>query len=459
MSRKKSLAVLAAAPVLAVYACEGPTVPELRYSLNHDFMVKENSLLTEDFEAQSHLDGGLEFLFGTPQHPSYLVLEEWADEEFDPNYWGYDNLSDEEFEAMRASNREAFADQLARIEASEFDQVEPPRYCDDLWADWLAHVEAMPDDGGTSDPDAPDGDTGFTWRENAVELFESYYPSLSNTAEFYRQQCFHCHGAEGGGDGSTGPFLDPPPRDYRLGVFKYTALKDKARPRHQDLFNILTEGVYTTAMPSFRRFSDARLHALVDYVRLLAVRGETEVLMIRDFANDEAVLFDRLKENYQLVVDRWREAGEKLIAFEGEVPRSTPERVAAGRQLYMSETGANCVKCHGDGGRGDGPSVNEPENSVDDWGNQISPRDLTRGVFRFGRRPIDLYRRIYAGINGTPMPEHFGMQITEADGTQRPLEEDDVWNLVFFVRSLSSHPKTPFPGGSGNQAGTADSGH
>jgi hypothetical protein len=48
-------------------------------------------------------------------------------------------------------------------------------------------------------------------------------------------------------------------------------------------------------------------------------------------------------------------------------------------------------------------------------------------------------RRIYAGINGTPMPAHYGMQITEADGTQRPLDENDVWDLVHFVRSLSSH--------------------
>ena len=63
-----------------------------------------------------------------------------------------------------------------------------------------------------------------------------------------------------------------------------------------------------------------------------------------------------------------------------------------------------------------------------------------RGVFRFGRRPIDLYRRVYAGINGTPMPAHYDMQITEEDGTPRPLNEEDVWDLVFFVRSLSDKP-------------------
>ena len=75
----------------------------------------------------------------------------------------------------------------------------------------------------------------------------------------------------------------------------------------------------------------------------------------------------------------------------------------------------------------------------DDWGDEIVPRDLTRGIYRFGRRPIDIYRRIYSGINGTPMPEHIGMQIEDQDGESRPLNEDDVWALVHFVQSMSQH--------------------
>jgi hypothetical protein len=85
----------------------------------------------------------------------------------------------------------------------------------------------------------------------------------------------------------------------------------------------------------------------------------------------------------------------------------------------------------------DQPGKEGEEYAKDDWNNEIMPRDLTRGVFRFGRRPIDLYRRIYAGINGTPMPEHFGMTITE-NGEQRTMTEDDIWDLVFFVRTLGA---------------------
>ena len=86
----------------------------------------------------------------------------------------------------------------------------------------------------------------------ARAFFTEYYPTLVDSAELYRQQCVHCHGNAGGGDGPTAPFLNPLPRDYRQGKFKFTAVKDKARPRRADLYRILTDGLYGTAMPSLR---------------------------------------------------------------------------------------------------------------------------------------------------------------------------------------------------------------
>ena len=438
-SRRSKVVLLATTALVTPLACKfEPRVPELKYSLNIE-EVSKNEVLADDPSAQAQLEGVLQFLFGTPQTPSYMSLEGWEDDEFYPNDWGYEYVSgdDDHWEALTASNRRAYAKQIAAIEAGDFDSVGEPYGAPGLWANWLATLDEKPED-----PDA-EYDEDTSWREYAVSLFEGHYPLLSEAADLYRPQCFHCHGAEGGGDGSTSSFLNPKPRDYRPGKFKWTALKDKGRPRHDDLFRILEEGIWTTAMPNFRRFTDAQIHGLVDYVRLLAIRGETEILVISDFGEDEPITTQGVFENYQLVVDRWKEAEGLVIAYEGEVPHPTPERIERGRYLFVTpgeEGGANCASCHGDLGLGDGPAVEEPDKAVDDWGNPIRPRDLTSGTFRFGRRPIDVYRRIYAGINGTPMPEHIGQQITDMDGNQRALNEDDVWDLVFFVRSMWTQP-------------------
>jgi hypothetical protein len=71
---------------------------------------------------------------------------------------------------------------------------------------------------------------------------------------------------------------------------------------------------------------------------------------------------------------------------------------------------------------------------VDTWGHPILPRDLTQGIFRGGSRPIDVYRRIYSGISGGPMPA-----LGEArDAKGEPLlSPEDLWCLVHYVRALA----------------------
>lgn len=443
MSKSRSLPLsplLALAALAPACKLEADT-PELRYEPNQA-AIETNADLLADPAAQANLHGALAMLYGTPAAPGYMRLDDW-DDDFDPNR-GAAAIDDEAWERVQEKNREHFAAQLAAIREGRFDEVKKPLYAESLWRDWQDLLAELP-----ADPDAALGDS--TWRETAVDTFVSYYPTLAESAVMYRQQCWHCHGTAGGADGSTAPYLNPLPRDYRRGIFKFTALKDKARPRHTDLFRVLAEGVYLTAMPSFRRFSDAQLHGLVDYVTLLAKRGETEILLVDEYDPDEGLPLETVQETYAFVTERWTQGEDAVIRYDGEVPHATPERIAHGRELFLDPKQANCVQCHGEHGRGtyDTPrppsawernaATGELEVVKDDWGNPIEVRNLSRGVFRFGRRPIDLFRRIYAGINGTPMPAHFNMQITEPDGTQRPLGEDDIWDLVHYVRSLSAH--------------------
>jgi mono/diheme cytochrome c family protein len=466
--RRLGTAVVIAAGLFASGCDLQPTDAPRHYKLSESVV---HELDTAGYRAreQGQLLGSLEMLFGTPAAPGYLMTNEWYDEGFNPNYPRYavgDNgsgsVSDQQFAEIVASNKVRFADVLEQIEAGNFEGVaqtlaDLPRgqIIADLWTGLYADFASS---------ESPSADDIAAFKENATAAFEEYYPSFGESAELYRLQCLHCHGNEGGADGPTARFLDPLPRDYRRGIFKYTALKDKARPRREDLFNTLTEGVYSTAMPNFRRFSDAELHGLIDYVQLLAMRGETEMLLAANLLSEEALTTEMVLETYGDVFERWSGQDEKLITFDGPIPKPTPELIARGKKLFEDPNRGNCFSCHGVGGRGNGPAAwqavrdengdplidedGDPLKSAwtglpmlepvyrDDWGNPIVPRNLTDGVFRFGRRPIDIYRRIYAGINGTPMPA-IG-ESKDADGNPL-LSDEDMWAVVHYVRSLSEH--------------------
>lgn len=456
-----AVAAAAAAALAALQGCKfEPKTPELRYSLNEKVLADpEHEEYAGDRAAQDKLRGLLELLVGTPSNPGFFLTEGMLDDEFDPNYQGGD-LTEAQWAGIVADNAGRFEDQLKELAAGDFDAVRLPREALDLRAEWRAEMDALAElrgdlaraERGAEGEDGKPLDAGALRTELAAEeariqadwpgYLNEYYPTLRESAEMYRTQCMHCHGVEGGGNGTTAPYLNPRPRDYRKGIFKFTSVADKAKPTRADLHRVLAEGIYTTAMPSFRRFSEAQLHGLVDYVRLLSIRGRVEDLVAGEYDADAGgIPQEAVFDSYESEWKDWREAPEHLIAFEGEVPEPTPELIARGKQLFFDEASANCASCHGNDLRGEGvsskkqdPETGEMRQITDDWGNDIFPRDLTRGVYRFGRRPVDLYRRMYAGINGTPMPSQATLQ--KADGS-RLLSDEDLWALVHYVRSVS----------------------
>jgi len=236
----------------------------------------------------------------------------------------------------------------------------------------------------------------------------------------YERHCIGCHGSSGDGAGPAARHLSPRPRNFRGGVFKFTSTATGSSPLPRDLFQTVTRGLSGASMPGYRLLSEELRWDLVEYVRYLAVRGSFEQLML-DLAWEEEEIPDA-DEVAGIVLERWRPADLKAVYPPvPELDRSA-ETVARGRELFTDTGGANCAACHGPEGRGDGPSAAEFE---DAWGYTIVPRDLTRGVFRAGSEPADLYRSISTGINGTPMPSYAAS-----------FSPEDLWSLVHFVQSL-----------------------
>ncbi|NDC54768.1 MAG: hypothetical protein EBZ74_10920 [Planctomycetia bacterium] len=298
----------------------------------------------------------------------------------------------------------------------------------------------------------------------------------------YREHCAHCHGITGDALGPTAAFLNPYPRDYRPGVFKFKSTERADKPTHADLVKLLHNGVPGTSMPSFALLPAAQVEALVEYVKYLSMRGETELALMRAYFELDDDAQGKLPESREFLVDetltpiaeKWKAAADARI----QVPPMPADidlvaSIAKGKELFYGDK-ANCVKCHGVTGLGDGQA-----NDYDDWNKAIveigkelasgsakaretstagmspeelaehraqlawlekfgkvldgdalhprtiPPRNLRMGVYRGGRRPLDLYYRIHAGINGAPMPA--------AKGTIPP---EDIWHIVNYVRSL-----------------------
>lgn len=412
-----------------------PTAPPRAYAL----APETHTAFAEDAPALVQLEQGLLEAFGPPAAPRFAPVEAWQDEQFDPNrpdqaagQGGSGEIDDVGRALVRADNRRQFARQLTAIERGNHDDVEVPARMPALRAAWRAlrdeHAAGRVDDSGL--------------RARGVELFEGWYPSLAESSAIYRVECLHCHGVEGGGDGPSAQYLAPRPRDFRHGVFKYTALAQPSRPRREDLLRTLADGLNGTSMPSFSRLSLAERHGLADVVRLLSIRGEVERRLAATFADEGELEDDAIATETGDVFEKWTAARGKVVVAATEAPVSTPELVALGSALFHDATKGNCSSCHGDGGAGDGAAAwkiglsgrKEPA-YLDAWGRAILPRDLRTGIYSGGSRPIDLYRRIWSGIPGTPMPALGTAK--KPDGTPA-VTDTDVWALVHYVRSLDA---------------------
>lgn len=207
--------------------------------------------------------------------------------------------------------------------------------------------------------------------------------------EVFEQRCLGCHGAKGDGNGPAAAFLDPRPRDFTEAVFKFRTTPSGALPTDGDLFRTVTRGVRWTAMPTW--------HELPEKDRLAVIQ------FVKGFAPE-----------------RWREPPEPAITIP-EPPAATPELIARGRELFKT---AKCWECHGDEGKGDGPSAGQLKT---DAGLPIRPTDFTRGQFKGGGDVRDIYRTMSTGLDGTPMPSF-------AD----TFPPEDRWAIAYYVLALSA---------------------
>ncbi len=309
-------------------------------------------------------------------------------------------------------------------------------------------------------------------------------PVHGHSEGLFRLHCVHCHGITGDALGPTSEFLKPYPRDYREGWYKFKSTPSNQPPTEADLMRTLTEGVPGTAMPSFKLLSQVERESLVEYVKYLSLRGQTELALIEQYKSADE--FDPDKEDFpttheflvekvlQPIVDKWKGAASQVT----QVPAppsdfGTPSSIDRGKQVFFTTGG--CVKCHGPTELGDGQQVydmwNEPidklhiqladrERALTDLSGDArseevkklrelqtaletdslpprknDPRNLRQGIFRGGRQPYEIFYKLHNGIFPSQMP---GIATTPG------MTMDDIWHLVDFVLDLPYEPGSQY---------------
>ena len=210
----------------------------------------------------------------------------------------------------------------------------------------------------------------------------------------YDKWCAQCHGDTGAGDGPAAHYMLPRPRDFTSALYQVRTTASGELPTDADVLRAIDQGLPGTAMPGWSdRLSADDRRALVVHLKTFSTFFE----------------------------------GATPQALElGRAPGGGDEAIRIGRLMYDS---IGCAKCHGEAGRGDGPSTAELD---DDFGNPMVAADLSENWrFNGGGAVEDIYRTLRTGFDGTPMPSFSDLL------DQQYLTEQELWHLARYVRSLS----------------------
>ena len=262
--------------------------------------------------------------------------------------------------------------------------------------------------------------------------------SLAEGRAAYEVQCMHCHGTDGRANTPTAKLLTPPPRDFGLGVVKFTSTPVGLPATRADLHRTIVEGVPSTSMSRFGGLPAEHLELLTNYAMYLLVRGAvwTDAMeRLNDAASATAATPDgstggndnasadvvpalTATEAFTQAMTRQRQQFALAIASwaRPEIPAVADS--ARGRELYFSKE-LGCMICHKKDGSGG------LINTDDIWGAPMVARDLQKGVLRGGDSPADVYLRIRNGVKGTMMPP-----------MAESIEPSQIWDMVAFVRSV-----------------------
>lgn len=207
-------------------------------------------------------------------------------------------------------------------------------------------------------------------------------PSFSNGQLVYLQNCAHCHGLSGQGDGWDGQYLDVPPANFTD--------PNMAGMTDGDYYARVSFGIQNSAMPTWGEFlPQSERWDVIKYIQTSFQIG----------TKDTGSLYaDGIANNFlTLSSDNWTGEGHVI----------SPDN---GQTLYTQY----CAGCHGDTGLADGPGIK----TLPSGAPEAFPGDLPEAY---------VFERIWQGVPNSIMPP-FNWLISETD----------IWDITAYVQQMIS---------------------
>jgi mono/diheme cytochrome c family protein len=243
---------------------------------------------------------------------------------------------------------------------------------------------------------------------------------LNDGKSLYTEYCMPCHGVKGDGNGVAAKGLSVPPRNFKLGQFKFGKVVSGELPHDQDFFDILKKGLNGTAMLPWD-LTDQQMFNVVQYIKTFAP-------------------------------EKWDGADKKLgdVIVAGKDPYGEAHKASAiqrGKEVY--HVVAQCWTCHR--AYVSHAELNEISQKINkspmtefdpdmyhvklqpsDYDVATMPPEFTYDQVRSAVTVDELYVRLNSGVGGSAMASWKGV-----------LQDDEIWAVSHYVKSLMDMKRSP----------------
>ncbi len=261
------------------------------------------------------------------------------------------------------------------------------------------------------------------FKEDKIFAGGVYAPAkaLNDGKSVYTEYCMPCHGVNGDGKGTSAKGLAVPPRNFKLGQFKFGRVVSGELPHDEDFYLILRNGLTGTAMLPWKELSDKQMFNLVQYIKTFAPQKWEgadkklgDVIAITKDPYGEAhkdSAIQRGKEVYHAVAQCW-----------------TCHRAYVGHEEFSQIS----QKINGKPVTEFDPEMYHIKLQPNDYGYNSMPPEFTYDSVRSAKTVEELYVRLNAGVGGAAMPSWKGV-----------LQDDEIWAVAHYVKSLIDLKNTP----------------